>query len=190
MEAKTELRRSIKERLSRLTENDRRVESQIIVRELRKLLPNNPRIIAAYSPYVDEPNINPLITELLNEKNVICMGKVDGNRMVMHRIQSHEDLHRNPVTNIIEPKEMSPIEESVIDVVLVPGRAFGIDGSRLGRGNGGYDRWIRDQRHRNPHTLMIGICFDCQIVQNIPMEEHDECVNIVVTASKIFRKEM
>lgn len=169
--------------------NDRRVESQIVVRELRKLLPDGHRAIAAYSPYVDEPDISRLVTDLLEQKNVICMGKVEGNRMVMHRIRSFDDLHRNPVTNIVEPRERSPLDESAVDIAIVPGRAFTKDGARLGRGNGGYDRWIAEQRKRNPKTVMIGVCFDCQVVQEIPMEAHDEAVDLVLTATKLFRAE-
>lgn len=188
MEAKTELRRAIKERLGRLAENDRRVESQIIVRELRKLIPKDARIVAAYSPYLDEPDIAPLVTELLEQKNVICMGKVEGNRMVMHRIRSLADVRRNPVTNILEPRESAPVDESAVDIAIVPGRAFTENGERLGRGNGGYDRWISDQRKRQPETLMIGVCFGCQILQAIPMEPHDESVDVVLTATKLFRR--
>ncbi len=181
MEAKAELRRAIKERLSRMTENDRRVESQIIVRELRKLMPAAPAVIAAFSPYMDEPNITPLLTELLNQKNVICMGKVQGNHMVMHSIESLDDIGRNPVSNIIEPVENNLVDESSISLVIVPGRAFTRKGLRLGRGNGGYDRWLEEQMKRNPATKTIGVCFDCQLLNELPTESHDRPVDIVLT---------
>lgn len=180
MEEKAVLRRAIKERLTRLSENDRRVESQVIIRELRKLC-MKATTIAAYSPYLDEPNITPLIEEWLEQKKVICLGKNSGNRMVMHSISSLDDVARNPVTNIPEPTSNSPIDEKTIDIVIVPGRAFTKDGVRMGRGNGGYDIWIRAQRKRNPLTRFIGICFDSQILQEIPIEEHDERVDRVVT---------
>ncbi len=181
MEAKAELRRAIKERLQRLSENDRRVESQIIVRELRKILPPPPALIALFSPYVDEPDITPLITELLKKKNVICMGKLEANHMVMHHIRSVADVHRNPVTNILEPRDDSPAEEGKISVAIVPGRAFTQKGERMGRGNGGYDDWIAAQRKRSPNTQYVGICFDCQIVQDLPTEPHDQAVDTVIT---------
>lgn len=181
MEAKAELRKAMKERLSRMSDNDRRVESQIIIRELRKLLPQAPSTIAVYVPYGDEPNIRPLVTELLEQKNVICLPKAEMHRMTMHRIRSLDDIRRNPVTNIIEPADTSSFDEKRIDCVLVPGRAFTKNGQRLGRGNGGYDRWISEQRRRNPNTRFIGVCFDCQIVQDMPTETHDERVDCVVT---------
>lgn len=185
MEAKAELRRAIKERLARLTQNDRRVESQIIVREVRKLVPASARSIAVYSPYLDEPDITPLITELLGQKKVICMGKVEGNRMVMHRIRSLEDISRNPVTNIPEPAAHSPLENGAVDVAIIPGRAFTADCMRMGRGNGGYDIWLAAQKD---DLLKIGVCFDCQLVQDVPLEPHDRQVDAVVTASKVYRR--
>jgi 5-formyltetrahydrofolate cyclo-ligase len=65
--------------------------------------------------------------------------------------------------------------------VLVPGRAFTKAGGRLGRGGGTYDRWINAQRKKNPATRFIGVCFRCQIIKELPMEEHDEKVDEVVT---------
>jgi len=189
MITKEELRLAIKNRLLQMSDNDRRVESNIIMRELRKILPKEPTVIAAFAPYLDEPNISLLITELIEQKNVICMGKMENSRMSMHRIASMQDIHKNPTTGIKEPVNDEPEDEESINIVLVPGRAFTVDGDRLGRGNGGYDRWIALQRKRNPATRFIGICFDHQLVQEIPMEKHDEPVDIVITASKIYGEE-
>ncbi len=174
----------MKERLARLTQNDRRVESQVIIRELKKIL-IDASVIAAYHAYADEPDLTLLLTELLEQKNVICMPKAGSHGMTMHSISSLEEMARNPVTNIPEPVDDAPIDEATIDVVLVPGRAFTRDGKRLGRGNGGYDLWISEQRKRNSRTRFIGVCFDCQIVQDIPMEAHDERVDRVIAPTKV-----
>ncbi len=181
MQAKIELRQAMKERLSRMSDNDRRVESQIIVRELKKILPGSLSTIAIYSPYLDEPDLTLLMTELLEQKNIVCLPKAEMHRMTMHRILSLQEIGRHPVTNIIEPIVNRPVDERSIRTVIVPGRAFTKEGLRLGRGNGGYDHWISDQRKRNPDTRFIGVCFDCQIVQEIPTEEHDERVDVVMT---------
>ncbi len=187
MEAKASLRLAIKERLSRMSENDRRVESNIIVRELRKMLGEKSGTIAVYFPYLDEPDMRPLITELLEQKNVVCMPKAEMHGMTMHRILSLDAIQKNPVTGIVEPTELSPLDEAMIETVIVPGRAFLRTGERLGRGNGGYDHWISDQRKRNPETRFIGVCFDCQILQEMPTEPHDEKVDIVLSATE-FKK--
>ncbi len=96
-------------------------------------------------------------------------------------------MHRNPVTRILEPRDDAPLSEETIDIAIIPGRAFTAKGERMGRGNGGYDIWISAQKKRSPSTLYIGVCFDCQIVQELPMETHDEIVDVVVTARGIFQ---
>lgn len=183
---KSGLRLAIRDRLGKLSARDREVESQIVVRELKKLLPSSPSTIAAYSAYSDEPDLTILITELLREKNVICLPKIEQNHLVMHRIRSVNEVHRHPVTNVPEPIDAFPIDESTIAIVIIPGRAFTTDGHRLGRGNGGYDHWIALQRKRNPATKYIGVCFECQIIQELPMETHDEKMDLVVTARKTY----
>lgn len=183
MEAKAELRRTIKERLSQMTENDRRIESQIIVQELMKRMPETPSVIAAYSPYVDEPDIRPLLTKLLEQKNVICMGKIEAQRMIMHRVRSFDDIGRNPVTNILEPTVNDPVDESTITLAIIPGRAFTRQGQRMGRGKGGYDRWLAEQSTKNPMMKTIGVCFDCQLLPELPIEPHDRLVDAVLTST-------
>jgi 5-formyltetrahydrofolate cyclo-ligase len=118
----------------------------------------------------------------LEQKNVICLGKIEGQRMVMHRIRSLEEIGRNPVTNILEPQMTSPVDESKISIAIVPGRAFTRDGLRMGRGNGGYDRWISEQSIRAPGMKSVGICFNCQLVDTLPTEAHDKPVDSVITA--------
>jgi len=53
--------------------------------------------------------------------------------------------------------------------------------NRLGRGNGGYDHWIEKQRDVNPDTRMIGVAFECQIVNEVPIDAHDEKMDEVIT---------
>ena len=118
-----------------MSENDRRVESQIIVRELRKMLPPSPTVVAAYLPYIDEPNITPLLEELLKQKNVICMPKVVGNHLTMYQIFSLSEVKKNPATGILEPMTDQGVDEAMIETVIVPGRAFTKEGLRMGRGN-------------------------------------------------------
>lgn len=187
MDTKASIRLAIRDRLQKLSENDRRVESQVIVRELKKLIANS-KAVGVYLPYVDEPDIRPLITDLLSQKIVICLPKAATHGMAMHQILSLEDIQRNPVTNIPEPITLNPLDEKTIDVVIVPGRAFTARCERLGRGNGGYDRWIAEQRKRNPATQMIGVCFECQILQNMILEPHDEKMDAVLTSTRILRK--
>lgn len=55
------------------------------------------------------------------------------------------------------------------ELIIVPGVAFDKNGNRLGRGRGYYDRFLCN------HTKVkkIGICFDFQLVDEIPTEPTD-----------------
>ena len=53
---------------------------------------------------------------------------------------------------------------------------------RLGRGGGFYDRFLA---HAKP-PIVIGVCFDEQIVDAVPCESHDQRMTIVVTPTNVF----
>jgi len=59
--------------------------------------------------------------------------------------------------------------------ILIPGRAFDKSGNRLGRGGGYYDRILRDVK-----CLKIGVAFNCQLFDSIPVEPHDQKVDIII----------
>ena len=72
------------------------------------------------------------------------------------------------------------LDPSWPDVVLVPGLAFTPAGDRLGQGGGWYDRFL--ERVREDCTT-IGVGFDVQLVDTLPVEIHDVALDCVVTES-------
>lgn len=68
------------------------------------------------------------------------------------------------------------------DVVIVPLLAFTAEGDRLGQGGGHYDRWLSD--HAVPR---IGLAWDMQLVDSLPLEPHDRRLDAVVTPTRLFR---
>jgi 5-formyltetrahydrofolate cyclo-ligase len=81
---------------------------------------------------------------------------------------------------IMEPTASTPIDPSEIDAMIVPGIAFTRQGARLGRGKGFYDKYLSRKGFR---AYTIGVCYPCQVVDNIPTEEHDKQLDLVVTSS-------
>lgn len=63
------------------------------------------------------------------------------------------------------------------DLIVVPGMAFDRAGHRLGRGKGYYDRFLA----QHPHVHTIGLCFDFQLLPEIPCEPHDRIIDEVIT---------
>jgi len=64
------------------------------------------------------------------------------------------------------------------DVVVVPALSVGLDGSRLGRGGGWYDRALASARE---DAVLVAVVFDDELVQALPTEPHDRPVTAVVT---------
>lgn len=73
--------------------------------------------------------------------------------------------------------------ETVIpDVLFVPLLGFTDSGARLGQGGGHYDRWLA----AHPGRTAIGLAWDAQLVDDIPIEAHDIAVAAVVTPTRLY----
>lgn len=77
---------------------------------------------------------------------------------------------------IAEPLGELFMDYTEIDLVVVPGVAFDANGHRLGRGKGYYDKLL-------PHipAPKMGICFPFQLVEEVPAEAFDICMDAVIT---------
>jgi 5-formyltetrahydrofolate cyclo-ligase len=66
-------------------------------------------------------------------------------------------------------------------VVVVPALAVGLDGGRLGRGAGFYDRALR---FAAPDAVLVGVVFDEELLPSVPVDAHDVGLHAVVTPSR------
>ncbi|MGC1818823.1 MAG: 5-formyltetrahydrofolate cyclo-ligase [Casimicrobiaceae bacterium] len=81
------------------------------------------------------------------------------------------------------PDTCEPANLSDVDFVLVPGLGFNARGDRLGYGRGYYDRLLAGRR---PDTALVAGAFHLQMVDRIPVEEHDVRLDRVVTERTMF----
>ena len=80
---------------------------------------------------------------------------------------------------IPEPPADSPVcPTSEIDLFLCPGMAFSIQGIRLGRGKGYYDRALAGA---SPEATKVGVCFSEQFMAELPSEPHDIPMDFLAT---------
>lgn len=79
----------------------------------------------------------------------------------------------------LQPPHGRPV---IPDLVVVPLLAFTARGERLGQGGGHYDRWLSE----NPEVCAIGLAWDCQLADALPVEEHDRHLSAIVTPTRIF----
>jgi len=88
-----------------------------------------------------------------------------------------DDLHAGPYSAMQSGGD--PVE---VDTVIVPLVAFTEDCHRLGQGGGHYDRWLS----RHPGVTAIGLAWDAQKLDSLPLEPHDRQLAAVVTPTRIY----
>jgi 5-formyltetrahydrofolate cyclo-ligase len=85
---------------------------------------------------------------------------------------------------ILEPPEDAPlVDPAEVDVAFVPGSAFDAGCQRIGKGGGFYDRLLPALRG---DALKVGIAFDEQVVDEVPVQPHDVALDAIVTPTRTF----
>ena len=93
-------------------------------------------------------------------------------------VESVEALVAGQFGILEPPDEATEIPASEVDLMVVPGLAFGKDCHRLGRGRGFYDRWLTELA-----GYKIGVGYDHQLIETVPREDHDVQLDGVATPS-------
>ena len=73
-------------------------------------------------------------------------------------------------------------EELFPEVAFVPLIGFTAAGGRLGQGGGHYDRWLA----ANPQIVALGLAWDCQLRDSLPIEPHDRALRAVITPTRFY----
>lgn len=73
------------------------------------------------------------------------------------------------------------------DLKIVGSVAVTRNGHRLGKGGGFGDREIAEIRKRSPRLLVVTTVHELQIVDRVPLEAHDEPIDIIVTPEAAYR---
>lgn len=82
-----------------------------------------------------------------------------------------------------DPDQTVALEPGEIEAVIVPGSAFDLRGGRLGYGGGFYDRFLAREA---PRALRIGLAFALQVVGELPLAEHDQRLDYLVTEEQVY----
>ena len=105
--------------------------------------------------------------------------------IMMHcRLTSLDNLKTGRF-GIPEPDPVEPHTDKTlqVDLVVVPGLAFDRQGYRVGYGKGFYDKFLAT-RPEWVHT--IGLCYNTNLVKEIPHEAHDQRVKALVCENQII----
>jgi 5-formyltetrahydrofolate cyclo-ligase len=93
-----------------------------------------------------------------------------------YRILEPRQELRTLTSKVVQPEEL--------DLVMVPGTAFDLQGGRMGQGKGYYDRLLSRVR---PDAPLVGMAFDCQVFPDIPVAPHDVFMDRILTESRDIR---
>ena len=138
--------------------------------------------VAAYASVGSEPATGRLLERLV----------AGGKRVVLPVVQPDRDLDWAVYTGDLVPARLGLLEPpgprlgvdalATADVVLVPGVAVDPRGNRLGRGGGSYDRALGRVPVGTPVVVLL---HDDELVEEIPVADHDRPVTAVATPSAL-----
>lgn len=184
---KQELRRKIISQRKNFTSKEKNSSDLTILKKLIQTPEfQTAKKILVYFSLPDEVDTLTLIKKFIHKKE-LCAPRIQKNpkRMTIHAITSLENLKKNHF-KILEPPANSPeIAPENIDFALIPGVAFDERCHRLGFGQGYYDRLL-------PHFTCpkIALAYDFQIVTQLPIDDHDRPVDIIVTPTRIIKRNL
>ncbi len=78
-----------------------------------------------------------------------------------------------------QPQYRKRVDPEEVDLWVIPGVAFDTTGNRLGFGGGYYDRLLSGTRGKK-----IGVAFEFQIIDRLPVEPTDHPVDLIITESR------
>lgn len=171
------------ERLSHHPEEKKQRDQRICQKllQIRKIQTAN--TIVFYLPIHGEVDLRPFYRHFRLNKKFVLPRVVKDKKMDLHVIKNLKTEVKKGSFNIWEPSPYLPkVQPKQLDVVLIPGVAFSVDGHRVGYGMGFYDRVLKKTK-----ALKIGVAYDFQIVKNGAGEKHDVKMDMIVTEKKIIR---
>jgi 5-formyltetrahydrofolate cyclo-ligase len=103
---------------------------------------------------------------------------------LISEIRSLEEL-KEGCFGILEPDKRfwRIISPETIDIAIVPGIVFDVEGFRVGFGKGFYDRLLPNLRK---DALFIGLGYKFQVIKSFPHDINDIPLHLIITEEGIL----
>ncbi|MEM7285577.1 MAG: 5-formyltetrahydrofolate cyclo-ligase [Actinomycetota bacterium] len=181
------LRRSLRDARRSLDEAAQAAASSAVELRLAPLLESPPETAAGYVAADGEVRIGSTLDSLRERGTTIVLPRMADDRMTFHVVGSDEELVPG-AWGLTEPRADAPvIAPETLEIVLTPLVGFDAARNRIGRGRGYYDRHFAflnaDPRPATPR--LIGVAHDLQLVDRLPVHDHDVRLDAVVTPSRL-----
>ncbi len=163
----------------------RQNKSKSVLEQLKKL-PDfvSSKSIMFYISLSEEVDTLPLLKETIKSGRTVTIPYINkvSNSLISVSISDPDNDLTPGSYGIMEPKAhlVRQYDVNLLDLVFVPGLAFDREGHRLGRGKGYYDRFLKTLPS---YVKRIGLAFDFQILDIIPVNQHDERLDQVIVSA-------
>lgn len=142
-------------------------------------------VVSAFMPMRSEVDVRPVMFAFGAKGARICVPAI----LDKTTIEFRELVRGAPLIDMGFGTVGPGPEAAVLDptLMLVPLAAFDQAGNRIGYGAGYYDRAIQRLRDKGITPRLVGIAFDCQQVEAVPLEPHDVPLDAMLTESGLRR---
>jgi 5-formyltetrahydrofolate cyclo-ligase len=143
-------------------------------------------VIMIFLSLAQEVDTTVAIKEAWHLEKTIVVPRVSWNPRCMIPVEIHsleKGLHTEP-SGLKTPDSDVPVPIENIDLIITPGLGFDRTGNRLGRGGAFYDRFFAIE---NLRAIKCGFGFAEQVIESVPVTDHDRKVDFLVTDEGILR---
>lgn len=183
---KKELRNLIKEKISSLNSIEKiKLSSEAHCQLLEFLQTRRCKNILIYYSLPDEIDTQVFLQNNLGDFNFyLPKMNMKNNEISIHPLLDLKTSIAMGRFNIYEPTTPEEINLEILDCVIIPARAIDIEGNRLGRGKGYYDRFL--SKITNNKTSLACLLYHCQFIPEVPAENFDIPIEYCITNKGVF----
>ena len=135
------------------------------------------KTLYGYLSYNQEVRTEAILRRALADGKTVAVPKVYGDTMRFICLENIDRVEKG-YAGIPEPIDDGPVADDPTALVLMPGVAFTAEGARMGYGGGFYDKFLSAE----PEHPTVALCYDFQLVDEIPTESYDVPVDLVLWA--------
>lgn len=176
MKTKADFRNHVKAQKRNYSLSEKKQRSIPIFKSLEKLEAfKNAQCVLFYWSMTDEVHTHEIVTKWYQEKTIL-LPSVHGADLKLKQFTGLENMEPGEGFGIGEPSGKYYTDYNNIDMIVVPGVAFDKQSNRLGRGRGYYDKLLQSQS-----AIKLGVCFDFQLFNTIPVDKHDIKMDLLIS---------
>ncbi|MBI5049643.1 MAG: 5-formyltetrahydrofolate cyclo-ligase [Nitrospirae bacterium] len=149
--------------------------------------------ILFYASFKSEVNTIPCLDAAIEAGKRVILPVVDKKQKRLKLVEIKDISELMPgYLGILEPSVPKSRERKLreIDLAILPGAGFDVNGNRIGYGAGYYDKLLGCEPYRisglKKHIATIALAFEKQIVPRVPNEGHDVKIDKIVTETRVI----